>query len=106
MKRSGISNKKIKSTICFLFYITLGTVGVIWIKKSFDAYFEGKTFFTERNTFLTNVDRPTLTICFEHVQSGLSYGSDYVIVIMAHYNYSDVKVLSRNLAFFGFVPTK
>ena len=90
MKRAGMSNKKLKSSISFLFYIALGTVGVIWIKKSFDAYFEGKTFFTERNTFLTNADRPTVTICFEHEKSGLLYGSDYDIGI----DYNDTLVLT------------
>ena len=71
--RARVSDTKIKSTVNVLIYIALSAVGVIWIQKSFEAYFEGKTIFIEEHQFLTNADKPTLTICFEHEQPGLHY---------------------------------
>ena len=90
MRTAETYDRNLKSTINFLFYVALGAVGVIWIKKSYDAFLEGKTFFTERNAILTNADRPTLTICFEHEKSGLLYGSDYDIGI----DYNDTIILT------------
>ena len=96
MRRAETSDRNLKSTINFLFYVALGAVGVIWMKQSYDAYFEGKTFFTERNTILTNADRPTLTICFEHEKFGLLYGLDGDYYIAIEYNDTIVLPLEEN----------
>ena len=76
----------LKSTIFWILYLGLAATSVIFTKRTILEYLESKTEYHSTKAPMTAVDIPTLTICFEHEDKRLKYGTHFEVAILDYFD--------------------
>ena len=76
----------LKSTIFWILYLGLAATSVIFTKRTILEYLESKTEYHSTKAPVTAEDIPTLTICFEHEDKRLKYGTHFEVAILDYFD--------------------